>query len=215
MGQYYNIIFLSEKQDGRTETIRAWFTPTFRKLMEHSYLDEDFLQFIEFLLSRGGLFYRTRIVWAGDYADPDEHYEKVLTKEEALKILEMDSDAEDELEPTPNLYQMCQDDNCGFMLQRALMEVMQSKIGKKLNSFLVNHTKKQFVHMRKDGQPNDGIHPLPLLVSEGNGRGGGDYIGRHQELCGTWSRDVISVEESIPEDYTELVCDFFEEDFEE
>ena len=38
--------------------------------------------------------------------------------------------------------------------------------------------------------------------------GGGDYFGYNQELCGTWARDVISIEETYPEDYTELVCDF-------
>jgi hypothetical protein len=64
--------------------------------------------------------------------------------------------------------------------------------------------------IRKDGKHVEGIHPLPLLVSEGNGSGGGDYFGHNQDLCGTWARDIISVEDSIPEDYKELVCDFAE-----
>ena len=54
------------------------------------------------------------------------------------------------------------------------------------------------------------LHPLPLLVSEGNGRGGGDYNGNNNELCGTWARDCISVEKNIPDNYTELTCDFYE-----
>ncbi len=54
------------------------------------------------------------------------------------------------------------------------------------------------------------IHPLPLLVSEGNGRGGGDYNGNNQDLCGSWSRDVISMEESHPLDYIELIPEFKE-----
>ena len=55
------------------------------------------------------------------------------------------------------------------------------------------------------------IIPLPLLVSEGNERGGGDYYGNNKELCGTWARDCISVEKTIPDDFVELKCDFYEE----
>jgi len=52
------------------------------------------------------------------------------------------------------------------------------------------------------------------LVSEGNGNGGGDYFGRNEELCGTWARDIISVEDSIPADYySEMVCDFAESSY--
>jgi hypothetical protein len=232
-GQYYRIIFLAEKQDGSTdtsETIRTWFVPSYVKLMEHSYLDEHFLRFIEFLLSKNGMFYRSRIVWAGDYADPE--LELGLDKDENK------GDAKEK--STRNLYQMCSLDQmvdemvylqgsliealCGHMDsqlidQRAWSYTMQSKIG---DTYIVNHTKKQFVQIRKGGQPQDGIHPLPLLVSEGNGRGrgerNGDYFGSNQELCGTWARDVISIEEKehIPGDYTELVCEFvsdFDRDF--
>ena len=108
-----------------------------------------------------------------------------------------------EPEETPNLYQLCKEN--GTMIQHMSMPFGSTAV----HSYLVNHTKKQYVH--KTGQAN-GIHPLPLLVSEGNGCGGGDYFGCHQELCGTWARDIISVEEkeTIPSDYTELVCDFFE-----
>jgi len=52
-------------------------------------------------------------------------------------------------------------------------------------------------------------HIPQLIVSEG--MGGGDYHGNNIELCETWSRDIISVEKNIPEDFTELVCDFYDE----
>lgn len=205
MGQYYRVIFLAEKQDGSKEIIRAWISPRFQKLMEHSYQDDPFLYFIEYLLSREGMFYRSRIVWAGDYADPEEpKEEKVLTREEALNILSSKDDSDDsEPEETPNLYQLCKEN--GTILQHMSMPIGSTAV----HSYLVNHTKKQYVHKTRQ---SDGIHPLPLLVSEGNGRGGGDYLGRNQELCGTWARDIISVEEkeTIPSDYTELVCDFLE-----
>jgi hypothetical protein len=71
--------------------------------------------------------------------------------------------------------------------------------------YLVNHTKTEYVDMNK--LPNS-IHPLPLLVSEGNGRGGGDYNGDNIELCGKWARDIISFDDSILDDYKELIPNF-------
>jgi hypothetical protein len=61
-----------------------------------------------------------------------------------------------------------------------------------------------------DKTKSKSIHPLPLLICEGNGRGGGDYDGSNYDLCGTWARDVISMEETIPDNYIELICDFYE-----
>ena len=140
-----------------------------------------------------------------------------MSREEALAILQSpDVEQTRDEPPSPNLYQLCKAD--GTWLNYILLPLMQTRqlvqhqFGiKKLHSYLVNHTKRQYVQMRKDGELNRGIHPLPLLVSEGNGRGGGDYYGRNQELCGTWTRDIISVEENIPDNYMELVCDFKEE----
>jgi hypothetical protein len=198
MGQYYRVIFLAEKQDGSKEIIRAWIDAYPCKLMEHSYQDDALLNFVEYLLCREGMFYRSRIVWAGDYADPEEQ-KKVLTREES----KFDSKKQKEEEENSNLYQSCKEN--GTMLRQLRMPN-----GFTGGHYLVNHTKKQYVDKRRQA---GSIHPLPLLVSEGNGRGGGDYFGRNEELCGTWARDVISMEEKdgIPSDYTELVCDFCEE----
>ena len=197
MGQYYKIVFLAEKQDGSDEIIRAWVELMYSKLMEGSYLDNDFLGIIEYLLSSKGMFYRSRIIWAGDYAD-----QEVLTISNGSTN---DSDSDDET--SPNLYQLCEKDGKSLS---SLLKYM--RVPRNTYSYLVNHTKKQFVHLRKDGQTT-GIHPLPLLVAEGNGRGGGDYFGRNNQLCGTWARDIISVEEKegIQAHYTELICDFSEE----
>ena len=44
------------------------------------------------------------------------------------------------------------------------------------------------------------IHPLPLLTSEGNGRGGGDYHTSDEYLenmVGSWARDVIEVTDDV------------------
>jgi len=210
MGQYYNVIFLAEKQDGSTEIIRVWIEACPSKLMEHSYLDNEFLTVIEYLLSHEGMCYRSRIVWAGDYADTEAPLNKPEKRE--LVLNECEDEPENEEEPSSNLYELCKENGTGSLhfIWRELLQLVRKR--RTLLDYIVNHTKKQFVHMKKNGK-SDGIHPLPLLVSEGNGRGGGDYFGRNEELCGTWARDIISVEETttgIPSDYTELVCDFYE-----
>lgn len=78
--------------------------------------------------------------------------------------------------------------------------------GKTTYKYLMNHTKMEYVDMTK---LSTAIHPLPLLVSEGNGNGGGDYSGVNEELCGKWARDIISFDNNILENYKELVP-FFE-----
>jgi hypothetical protein len=183
MGQYYKIIFLADTKHGK-EIIRMWIDPWCyqlgSKLMEHSYIrnGNPLMDQVEFLLSPEGMFYKGRIVWAGDYADP-----------------EVDS------ESSQNLYQLT--------VENGTLQVPRFKISNTYR-YIVNHTKKQYVDKNKIKDITDAIHPLALLVSEGNQRGGGDYFGTNEELCGTWARDVISMENSIVDTYTELECNFME-----
>ena len=75
MGQYYKIIFLADKKY-KKEIIRTWINPMSymngKKLMEHSYINNNLMNEIEYLICPRGMFYMSRIVWAGDYADPEE-----------------------------------------------------------------------------------------------------------------------------------------------
>jgi hypothetical protein len=68
-------------------------------------------------------------------------------------------------------------------------------------TYIVNHTKRVYV------KKGTGVHPLPILTAEGNGRGSGDYEGQNMDLVGTWARDVISMENEAP-DYTLVACEF-------
>lgn len=137
------------------------------KLIEHSYVNDAFMDAVEFMLSPNGMFYKSRLVWAGDYAD-----------------LENSGD---------NLYTMAHqaEDKMAFLSKKTDCK------------FILNHTKKLFIN--KDTLEN--IHPLAILTAEGNGRGGGDYHGSDEELCGSWARDVISVESS-DNGYTEFIHGF-------
>ena len=177
MGQYYKVIILAEKTDIR-EFIRASFEPfaynNGNKLMEHAYIDGNFMNVIEYILCPLGMFYKSRIIWAGDYA-------------------------ENEPKLYQNLYNLSEN-----KLYNPVLPENYNNIIKKYR-YIINHTKKQYVD-KKDRI----LHPLALLTAEGNGAGGGDYYGSNEILVGSWARDVISIDEEIPENYTEFVCEFTE-----
>ena len=79
MGQYYIVIFLAEKNTTDKEYIRLYIEPfrygTGNKLMEHSYVENKMLKSVETLLCPEGIFYKSRVVWAGDYAEDEEEVE--------------------------------------------------------------------------------------------------------------------------------------------
>jgi len=174
MGQYYKPMILGEKDIA--EFIRMWLDcfhyGNGSKLMEHSYIGNKFVSAFEYLLSPEGMFYMSRVVWAGDYADNEPGTDK-------------------------NLCTLADEDETKLMTPKA-NDTSSYR-------FIINHTKKLYVE--KKGR----VHPLPLLTAEGNGRGGGDYRGTDEMLCGTWARDVISVAVEKPNDYKELVCNFGED----
>ena len=73
--------------------------------------------------------------------------------------------------------------------------------------YLINHTKKVFIDLTACKSYNI-FHPLPILTSEGNGNGLGDYYGENKELAGTWARDLISLEEDELIDFEEITPKF-------
>ena len=155
------------------------------KLMEHSYLKNKMMLCVEALLIEGGEWHKTPIVWAGDYSD---HVRNEM-----------------------NYSDMCDSTDEGEHVARELIPKPLTAKQAKEFQFIVNHTKKEFVDKKK--VPNvDGwqIHPLSLLTSSGNGRGGGDFRGDN-DFVGTWAADVISVEKEIPADFKEIVPNFKED----
>jgi hypothetical protein len=77
MGQYYYTIILDA--EGK---IVAWMNAYAYnqgvKLMEHSYLTSRYVNAVEFSLSPEGAYHKTRVVWAGDYADEEPGQAKNL-----------------------------------------------------------------------------------------------------------------------------------------
>jgi hypothetical protein len=177
MGQYYKVVILSKTG----EFIRAWLCPfTYNngsKLMEHSYINNELMNEIEYLLSPEGIFYKSPIIWAGDYAN-------------------------DNGPVNSNLYHQIEEEE----INKYKQWMKKNKYENLPYKYIVNHTKKLYVDKYND----DIIHPLPILVNPSNGMGGGDYKGNNKILAGSWSYDIISMEEIIPEDYDELKCEFKE-----
>jgi hypothetical protein len=199
MGQYFKPIILGDKpEQGQHETVKAWMYSheydNGLKLMEHSYQGNNFVSAFEKQLSRTGGHYKSRVVWAGDYAD----------EEPGLKIISEGKEYD------ANLYSLCNDEN----------KVNRKVVSTEDYPFIVNHTKKQFVDKNSVpeivGWEGTKIHPLPLLTCEGCFRGGGDYNENSPDanLVGVWARDVISIEKDNPKvlhgmmDYEELKVSF-------
>jgi len=180
MGQYYYAVLLDTRG-----AVVGWLCPFSggMKLMEHSYLGNEFVSTFEWELSPAGRFHKSRVVWAGDYSDPEPNMEANLYKIcNERKELEIGSGME--IQSTINY---------PFLVNHTKRQfVDKSKVPKGLGGFQ--------------------IHPLPLLTCEGNGRGGGDFYGESAELIGSWARDVISAEKLAPEGFTELAFDLVETD---
>lgn len=77
--------------------------------------------------------------------------------------------------------------------------------------YIVNFTKKQYVEVPDFDENTWTIHPLPLLIADGNGCGGGDYCGDNEDMVGTWAYDCIGMTNHIPEGFEKLDVEFKEE----
>ena len=179
MGQYYKPCILGEKpNENENDVVIAWmlsheYSLNGLKLMEHSWIGNDFTETFESLLAPNEKYHKSRIVWAGDYAEPE-----------------------------PNLYDLCADKN----------KINPVSKHTKKYPYIINHTKQVYVDKRKGVKDSDGwqIHPLPLLTCVGNSQGGGDFFGvDNNNIIGSWSGDVISIDSKKPKGFTELLFDLF------
>jgi hypothetical protein len=187
MGQYYKPILLEEKS-GEHETIKCWIYSheydNGLKLMEHSWLANDFVRTFESLLAETP----QRVVWAGDYADEEQNRKQYIDGKEC----------------EVNLYNLCDDATKARPNKQSKMYRYLINHSKGL---FVDKNKIPVSDVWTDPKTNKEypfqIHPLPLLTCEGNGRGGGDYR-NDAEIVGTWARDIISVTTKKPKGFQEI-----------
>jgi len=212
MGQYYKAVFLAENKKP-IASVSSYDFGSGAKLMEHSWMKNPFVRFVE----RQLMVAPQKLVWAGDYAD-NEKPETITERE--IKIL---ADEESEYWNTEklrkngvNLYSLA--DTIGKLIHDERVENKYEHDYKGVAplkaKYLVNHDKQEFVDKTKVPKDKEGwqIHPLPLLTCEGNGRGGGDFRGENK-LIGVWARNRISVvskKSDIPKGFKELIFDVVE-----
>lgn len=178
MGQYYNPICID------TDVEKYWiYSHDYSnglKLMEHSYVGNDFVGAVERLLTKGNPWYKKPLVWAGDYADTDEGQLR-------------------------NLYDQCKD---YFKIDSGVKPLNSRYIINHTKGLFVDKRKCPSETVTQGDESWDmTVHPLPLLTCEGNGRGGGDY--RLENIhTGSWARNVISVSNKKPTGFKEIQPNF-------
>jgi len=165
---------------------KEYVSPFGAKLMEHSWINNGYLKLVEQLLSPGNKWHKTRIVWAGDYMDDDVFLEG-------------------EHEDT-TLYGVAH--NEWQLADTSRLDGPEVK-------YVVNHTKNMYFALEDvppvEDNPDWKIHPLSILCSSGNGRGGGDYRDDEDKNVGSWAGDVISTEYVEPDNMEKFV-NFFTDD---
>ena len=211
MGQYYKAIFINENQKPIT-SVSPYDFGGGAKLMEHSWLKNHFVRFVE----RQLMVTPQRVVWGGDYADNEEP--STLTPMEIKSLVDEDSDywnSEVIKEKGVNLYSLSE--TIGKLTSNEEVKNKYEHDFKEIApltaKYLINHDKKQFVNKTKTPKDAEGwqVHPLPLLTCEGNLRGGGDFFGKDENnIVGSWARDYISVQSKKPKGFTELIFDLNE-----
>jgi hypothetical protein len=188
MGQYYLPCSLQKK-----ESVYSHDFGNGLKLMEHSWIGNNFVHVVERLIAKGGAWFGTQIEWCGDYAEPeiDENGNPCQYEYEGKMYDE-------------NLYNRFRETN--------IKPTFEPLNGRKLR-FLKNLDTKEFVDLNRIPADGDGwrIHPLPLLTCNGNGQGGGDYLGKDPNgLVGKWARNRVVIQRNRPRSGKEIVFDLVE-----
>ena len=181
MGQYFKFICLLNETF--LQFIEIFCHEGGSKFLEMARVNNYYMLRMEKLLSRGGLWYKQRVVLAGEYAKNEKNHEvnlHILTLSQSDTGYITDVTAQN---INPNTSRdKCIEEYCA-----------------KENEFryIINHDTFQYVDKQKCTTK---IHPLAILLEEGYNN------------CGEWSRQRLSVQNDIPENFTEYELD--ENDYE-
>ena len=228
MGQYYYCIVLKKDWKKTQKPIRAALSPydfvNGAKLMEHSYVHNSYVNAFIHLVheldtDRSGI----PCVWCGDYADTFSTeglplFEKMNTDTQKMEIVGGFNGYKQAYEWNYN------DDETNSDEYKAVLEMIDDY---NLHNYryIINHTKKEYVKVPSYVKNKWIVHPLPILLADGCGKGGGDY---NDEIClnpeeqdwdkrkyekrhnaqfiGAWAYDTISVtnNEADAKGYTKI-----------
>lgn len=154
------------------------------KLMEHSWIINNYVNVIEKLIAPGGRWYGKSLTWGGDYAEGDDVNPETYNFEK--------------IKPEVTEYHYFR-----FLINETKKSFVDLDKVPVSDVWIDPDTKEKHDYR---------IHPLPLLSCNSNGRGGGDFFGSDDNnLIGSWAGNVITVSNDQPSDvYSELIFDLIE-----
>ena len=177
MGQYF--LFVCLLNETFLQFINIFCHEGGSKFLEMAYKNNYFMLRMEKLLSPGNLWYKQRVVLAGDNANNEKNHQVNLF---GLTIPESVSDYKSDV--------TAQNINPDTSLINCIKEYCAKEDEFR---YIINHDYFQYVDKEKSTTK---IHPLAILLEEG-------YI----NSTGLWSRQRISVQNDIPENFTEYAVD--------
>ena len=177
MGQYYKPVSVEKREHVYSHDFGNGL-----KLMEHSWIGNNFVGVVEDLIAEGGAWHGDKIVWAGDYADNEKNRKSNLWDLCKTQLNPVE---------TKNKYR--------YVVNMDTMEYVDTK-KIPLSDVYVDEKGKEWPYT---------IHPLPILTCEGNGRGGGDFH-KDDPLVGAWARNRVTVSKTKPKNHTEIEFNVFE-----
>lgn len=205
MGQYYMPTLIAK--DGTISTLYSHDYDNGLKLMEHSYIGNNFVNAVCTQIWKSPM----KVAWIGDYSNiPWEGtYTRYISQDDFEEIY----------------YEIWRNEQEPFRIHPKSHEYLTMK---KRRGYLINHTTKEYVDLesyieenkwhekseyrrRRDGRVVNNktyeydacIHPLPLLTACGNGRGGGDYYDcfPNYNNVGSWAFCEIELTRIRPKGY--------------
>ena len=207
MGQYYTPIILSANGG---KTVGSFYSHDYDnglKLMEHSYLGNDLVDsVVAKALSVPGA---VTIAWLGDYAELNEDVLPLAEHRAFDPAKNVGKIHRDYVRMFDRLKRV--EDGRLYLIKpdnESVKEFLPDSEGVTIYDFLTRQKlslqayRKNVLAMREangfDPKKMDYeideliVHPLPLLTSIGNGKGGGDYFGTCAEWVGAWAMHPLA-----------------------
>jgi hypothetical protein len=182
MGQYYHAVVLPPKQSKKTEIIAAYnplrYGMSGSKLMGHSWADDNFVLTVESFFLPGEKFHKHRLVWAGDYADPEKGTDE-------------------------NLYQMAKEkfDPSRFYSVPTIFRYLVNHT----KGVYLDNTKQE---ANSEDERIHPLPLLTCEGNGRGGGDYFTEDGHLLKHIGSWARDIISAEMEIPVGYSEIIVSF-------
>jgi hypothetical protein len=176
MGQYFRFVCILNETF--LQFIEIFSHEGGSKFLEMAGVNNYYMLRMEKLLSPGGLWYKQRVVLAGEYAKNEKNHPVNLS---TLTLSQSETDYKTDV-TAQNINPNTTADNC----------IKKYCAKKDEFRYIVNHDTHQYVDKQESTTK---IHPLAILLEEGYNN------------CGEWSRQRISVQNDIPDNFMKYIVD--------